>query len=476
MARQAKAKLDKKGLSSLGIDKLVDILLEEAGSNKALKSRLQAALAGTSGPEEIAALIDKRLTALETAKTSINSARARDLGVEIAGLIRNVQSELGALDPRAATERMFRIIGLRVSIERRLRSDSVRLMKIIAEAETAARDLVLGLPEKDQIGLVPLIEQERKRDRYHERAGLFESILVGLSRPASDAWEQLLLKSMSGKEPGLMLPRLLQQLYRARGDADNYIRLEAIKPDRYQDPYSTALMLHEARRHVEALAWARKIIKGPRLIYADGEFHQVAGNHQLRELRLLEADILDALKRKDEARDARWKFFLESFDADMLRRHIAKLDDFDEFDEMDKALKVIASSDRIYDALRFYLDWPQLDLAEKHVLRHVSAWDGRRERALEPAAEQLGESSPLAATVLYRALVTSVLDRSLMDSYADAAMWTLSLDAFAEKLPPDAPIISHDAFMDALETKHARKYGYWRLLSDARFYSDDLSQ
>ncbi len=46
--------------------------------------------------------------------------------------------------------------------------------------------------------------------------------------------------------------------------------------------------------------------------------------------------------------------------------------------------------------------------------------------ALEPAAEQLGESSPLAATILYRALITSVLDRSLMDSYADAAMWTLS--------------------------------------------------
>ncbi|MGL4197765.1 MAG: DUF6880 family protein, partial [Allorhizobium sp.] len=60
MAKQTKAKLDKKGLSGLGLEKLVDILLEEAAANKALKARLQTALAGETGPDEMARLIDKR--------------------------------------------------------------------------------------------------------------------------------------------------------------------------------------------------------------------------------------------------------------------------------------------------------------------------------------------------------------------------------------------------------------------------------
>ena len=84
MTRQKRAKLDKKGLSGLGLDKLVEILLEEASANKALKVRLEAALAGEAGPAEMARLIDRRLDTHEQAKTRINNARAKDLAIEYA--------------------------------------------------------------------------------------------------------------------------------------------------------------------------------------------------------------------------------------------------------------------------------------------------------------------------------------------------------------------------------------------------------
>ena len=97
MAKQTKAKLDKKGLSGLGLEKLVDILLEESAANKALKARLQTALAGETGPDEMARLIDKRLDAIDQATTRINRARAKDLSVEFAALARNILSELGEM-------------------------------------------------------------------------------------------------------------------------------------------------------------------------------------------------------------------------------------------------------------------------------------------------------------------------------------------------------------------------------------------
>ena len=81
MTRLKRAKLDTNGLSGLGLDKLVEILLEEASANKALKARLEAALAGEAGPAEMARLIDRRLDTHEQAKTRINNARAKaDVG------------------------------------------------------------------------------------------------------------------------------------------------------------------------------------------------------------------------------------------------------------------------------------------------------------------------------------------------------------------------------------------------------------
>lgn len=89
MAKQTKAKLDAKGLTGLGIEKLVEILLEEANGNKALKARLLSALASSSGPDEVARLIDKRLDTLEKSRSGLSPSKARDLAVELQGLVRS---------------------------------------------------------------------------------------------------------------------------------------------------------------------------------------------------------------------------------------------------------------------------------------------------------------------------------------------------------------------------------------------------
>ena len=139
MAKQTKAKLDKKGLSGLGLEKLVDILLEESAANTALKARLQTALAGETGPDEMARLIDKRLDAIDQATTRINKARARDLAGEFAALARNILSELGSADPQAAAERIVRFLGLRFPVSARLATDNARLWKVFEDTEQIGR-------------------------------------------------------------------------------------------------------------------------------------------------------------------------------------------------------------------------------------------------------------------------------------------------------------------------------------------------
>lgn len=467
MARQAKARLDTKGLTALGLDKLVEILLEEAVANKALKARLMTALAGHSGPDEIARLIDKRLDAIEKARTSINSTRARDLAVELSGLMRNIQSELGAIDTAGAFERMIRFISMRTGIDQRLRAESAKLKKVFEEASAALATLLPQVPEADQVRAVPMLERLRKRDRYDEQGAFFAGLLCSLVKPAADAWRIALEADLSATDRAQAASRLLQALHLKTGDLDAYVRLETAKPENRQDAYKVARMLFEAGRHDEALAWVRKTPPAMRILFFDGIAAGVGPDYQSRERRLLEADILDGMKQRDSAQALRWRDFLETFDPEVLRRYIARLDDFAEFDELDKAFAAVRASDHIYEGLMFLVEWPKLDQAAAHVMAHAKKWDGRMYEILVPSADALSDDHPVASTVLYRALVTHILDRGISAAYEHAAVYLRILATLSLRLPEKPPFIDHAAYVSGLANKHGRKYGFWQRVPDA---------
>jgi hypothetical protein len=464
MAKKVKARLDTKGLTALGLEKLVEILLEESVANKALKARLQAALAGTSGPEDIILLIDKRLDTLESAKTSINGARARDLTVELSAFIRNIQSELGSIDQFAAFERLMRVMALRTAIEHRLKSDSARLMKVFTDLEGVLAELLPTLPEEAQLRAVETLEKDRKRDRYGERSDFFAAMLGGMAKPAADAWQGILEGQFKAGETGPFLSRLLQRLYLKNGDLDAYITLEKARPENRQDSFAVAAMLHQAARLSEALDWVRKKTTGIRTLPVNGVATSVGPDYQARERRLLEAEILDGLKQRDAAQAIRWQEFLKTLDASILRRYIAKLDDFAEFDELDKAFAAVLQSQEIYPALDFLVEWPRLDLAAEHTLKHTKKWDGREYEYLTPAADALASKDPVAATILYRALLNAILIPSNGEAYPHAARYLTALADLSSLLPEQLPFESHAAFIDEIRRRHGRKHSFWELL------------
>jgi hypothetical protein len=107
----------------------------------------------------------------EQAKTRINNARAKDLAIEFAGLVRTILSELGGVDAAGGAERILRFLALRFPISARLVSDNARLWKVFDDAETAAAELIRSLNAQDQVPLVPHFETLRRRDRYGEHTG-----------------------------------------------------------------------------------------------------------------------------------------------------------------------------------------------------------------------------------------------------------------------------------------------------------------
>ena len=467
MARQKRAKLDKKGLSGLGLDKLVEILLEEASANKALKGRLEAALAGEAGPAEMARLIDKRLDAHEEARTRINNARAKDLAIEFSGLARTILSELGGVDAAGGAERILRFLGLRFSISARLVSDNARLWKVFDDAEGAAVELIGALDGKDQALLVLQFETLRRRDRYGEHTDFLHQLAGVLGAHAATAWKALLTEALP-REPGkLGALDLLQALALRQGDVDAYLALEEGKAENRRDTLAVAALLQNAGRHEEALDWVRRRPTGMRLLPVGGELMSVGPEYGARERRMLEAEILDKLKRRGDAQELRWREFAETLDPAVLRLYLSKLDDFAEFDEMDRAFALVDDAEDIYGALDFFVTWPRLDRAAALVLLHEDRWEGRYYEDLAPAAEALADQQPLAATVLYRVLISDILRRGIGVAYPHAARYLEELVRLVPHLPADARLQHHDDFVSDLRRNHPKKFGFWSNVPEA---------
>ncbi len=461
MAKQAKAKLDKKGLTGLGIDKLIEILLEESAANKALKTRLQTALAGETGPDEMARLLDRRIDAIDQATTRINRARAKDLAVEFAALARNILSELGAADPTAAAERILRFLALRFPISARLATDNARLWKVFEDTEVATIELIRSINAEEQVLLVPQVEKLRLRDRYGEHTGFLRSLTGVLSTPAAKAWRAVLAEVLTSEPLKLGALDLLQSLALHQGDIDVFLTLERQKPDNRRDTLAVAALLHQAERFEDALEWVRERPRGVRLIPVNGVLASVGPEYGAHERRLLEAEILDRLKRREDAQELRWREFGETLDPNVLRLYLSKLDDFAEFDEMDRAFAVAKAHDDIYLALDFFLAWPRLDLAAEHVMQHRHDWEGRYYDDLAPAAESLTAKEPLAAVVLYRVLVEDILRRGIGMAYPHAGRYVGELARLMPQLPEGHGLSTHAAFLAELKRNHSKKYGFW---------------
>ena len=85
---------------------------------------------------------------------------------------------------------------------------------------------------------------------------------------------------------------------------------------------------------------------------------------------------------------------------------------------------------------------------------------------LAAAAEALAGKYPVAATLLYRLMIESILGRASANQYGYAVRDVLNCESLARQLPEDSGIEGHDAFMARLRKEHGRKSKFWELLRE----------
>lgn len=476
-------------LGALPSDTLIRLILDEAGANPAFKKRVSAAIAGTRGPEAVAAIVGRRLSALEKARGYIDWEKIRAFAADLRASLAVIVVELKPLDPGMALDRLHRFLAGADGVLDRVDDSSGRIYAVYESAAEEAVLLAKALPpaeigafaeglvpalDRDGFGLVeqvltnllPMLPPDALAAldaRFVERLGTLPEPAppkAGAFRPYDEAESQARIKRR-------VLDRLRKALADARGDVDAFVALEQADPSHRADTLAIAERLLAAGRAQEALDWVRKSA-APRSLGAHGgmdedPFDVVPPDRRRRHE--VETSILEALGRSEEAQALRWARFEQVLDPQALRDHLARLPDFEDEEALERALAHALAFKNPLAALAFLVRWPRLDLAARLVTERRAAWDGRHWEWLSPAAEALAEEHPLPASLLYRALLDDILGRARSQAYGHGARHLAALDALASRLAPGDLDPDPATYRAVLRKAHGRKIGFWSLVN-----------
>lgn len=112
--------------------------------------------------------------------------------------------------------------------------------------------------------------------------------------------------------------------------------------------------------------------------------------------------------------------------------------------------------------LEFLLETGHINEAETYLLSKAEQLNGNFYGTLIPLAEAFQKNRRyLAASLIFRALLLSILDRAYSKAYPHAVDYLGKLDRLTEQIPDWKTYESHAEFKAVLQTNHRRKRSFW---------------
>lgn len=480
MARSAPLHIE--ALIALGPERLAELALGEAETNAAFRKLLTAALAASRGPEAVAAIVDKRLAALERATGAISRGRGRAFVDDLSATLKIITGDLARADAEGALRRLLRLIATADRTLDRSGEYEGEAAQVFARA-AAALPALLSDRSGDEgqwlaDGLYTLAADQRVALVQDAVPAILAAAPAGsvadLDARLARAVEALGPFAPDGRDWSLRararrLIALRQVIADLRGDVDAFIALEMSTPGGVADAAAVGERLIAAGRASEALDWPRRPARPAIRTLSMADIHlgipprDPAADRRVR----VEIRALEALGDGQAAQAIRWRIFTETLDVAIMRERIAKMPDFEDVDALDAAFAHALASPLIYAALRFLVEWPRLDLAERLAVERRKDWDGKRYEALAPAAAALESRHPLGAVVLYRALLDSILNAGLSVAYGHAARYWAALEELEQREAPGWPVEPHRHYRLEVRRRHGRKLGFWSRVEGA---------
>ncbi|HXP90388.1 MAG TPA: hypothetical protein VN931_05605 [Fibrobacteria bacterium] len=168
-----------------------------------------------------------------------------------------------------------------------------------------------------------------------------------------------------------------------------------------------------------------------------------------------------------EARDAAaWRRFRRFRNRKSLEELLAVIGPTDKVRLEEEEARRISSEDRLTesDAL-FLLETGLLDQAERYLLDRIAQVSGDRYGETLDLAEATAQAGkPLVSSLLYRALLHSILVHARRNAYRHGAKYLATLERLARSVGDWRGHPSHEAYLAELRTRHGLKKAFWALV------------
>ena len=460
--------LTPEALAALGAEALAEVLIGHATTDPALRKKLGMLLAGTEGPGKLAAEIDKRIKTIGRSRSFVDWNKLKPLVQELDHLRATIVTQLARRDALRAIELLWDFIAIAYAVTARIGNGIGEVEELFGTAMEDLGRLSVAQPQGDPKALARRVLAYCERDDFGATDVLIRHMaeaLGAVGRAEIRATTEAALKAApraSGAHDWNAhayrrhLAFRLALLADLESDADAFIA--AIRAGGMESTHALDVVerLAVANRPAEALDWLDKPRR--RIGEEDGNEDELGAPTDLR------IAALEALGRKEEAQGVRWRHFERFLSAEHLRTYLKRLPDFDDFEAEQKALNVAAAHRQAARGLAFLIEWRALERTDRLVRERLAELDGRLYEVLRPAAATLEEKFPEAASLLYRRMIESVLDRGSSKQYQYAVSDFQSCARLATRLPAPLSVESHAEFVARLQKAHGRKYGFWGLI------------
>lgn len=470
----SKKTLNQTNLAALGADRLADLLMEVSTGSADIKRRLRLELSHNLGASELAHEVRKRLVALRKSKSYVGWRKRKALIKDLSTQSAMITNKIAPADPVAGFDLLWQFIELAPSVYERV-DDSRGDVGDVFRAAILHFDRIAPLANLNTEALADRVWTAVSENGYGEWDGVIPLLATALGadglayvkshaerfatmplrEPDSSHEAFQFLRDLRGERDYRTEQRdrfarwCLQEIAAAAGDTDAYIAQYTADDLRQRTVAAeVAMLLLEREQAADALQVLSDAAQDGR------SMGQGAWDNAF-------IATLTALGRMEDAQAHHWSCFETRLSVSHLRQYLKSLPDFDDIEAEDRAKALVLAHPDALAALHFCLDWQDLALAADLIQTRAQEIDGNHYEVLTPAAEALSQRHPLAATLLWRAMIDFALGQGRASRYGHVADHLKDCAMTAPVIEDYGDHVAHKDYLRALQITHERKTSFW---------------
>jgi len=439
----------KERLTELGAETLADALTELAVRSQDAADLVERLVAT---PKENIKRYKAKIAGLKRSRSFVPYGQSFEFSRKLKDLLADLQA--GVNDPKTGVELVAEFFKCDKTVFERCDDSSGSIGDVF---RMDARDLFAHYAAEcaDKSWLCDLLVTLHEDDDYGVRAVLIDSASKFLSDEhirelAARCWglaDQEKQHSSEAKHWFFAIKSLARQM----GDVALFEKVSlALWPELYAVTCMEIAQVYlETGDAQSALSWMEK--SPPADQFRENERDQLL------------LGIYETLGDRQNMADTAWLIFLRQrsgSNLEMLLEIIGESERERVIDEQSRRIlhgKLFSSSDAV-----FLIEAGRLDDAEKHILQHAEQLDGDSYTGLLPLAQNMEKAEYwLAAYVIYRALLESILKRALSKYYHHGVRYLKKLDKLSPKITDWREVMHHDTYKQELTKTHFRKKAFW---------------